>query len=142
MKTLASAVVLSWLSGCAAPSKTPAPPALAANFAIAVDEVVERAEDEGTSYAKIFVDGELAGQTAPGPRSQEKSWEGRLASGNRLIRVEYWILPGLGQWEKLPDEFQPRERFFRFEEASKTRLKVKFSEKGRRSAIEAAREPL
>lgn len=140
MRAWAIAASGAWLLGCAAPPPAPAP-APAANFAVVVDEAVEKAEDEGTAYAKVFVDGAIAGQTSTGPRSQEKHWETRLAPGNRLIRVEYWVLPGLGAWEKLPDDFQPRERFFRIEERLKTKLTVRFSEKGRSNAVIVSREP-
>ncbi|MBI4424526.1 MAG: hypothetical protein HY554_12400 [Elusimicrobia bacterium] len=87
-------------------------------------EVIQRADQDGLSYAKVFVDGVALGQTSTGARSQEKSWAGRVEPGNHPVRLELWVLPGLGAWERLADAEQPRERFVRVEAASRTRVQV------------------
>ena len=140
------ALALWAVSGCAAPRPRPETKAAFAvpdaNFEFTVYDVVERADEEGTSYAKVFVDGALVGQTPTGPKSHDKSWSGRLSPGNRLLRVEYWILPGLGSWERLPDDYQPRERYIRIEEGRKTKLRVKFFDRARKNSMEISRDPM
>lgn len=118
---------------------TPAPPSPAANFEVLVHEAVERPDEEGTSYAKVFIDGAFVGQTTEGPKSVEKFWRGPLAAGNRLLRLEYWVLPGLGEWERLPEDRQPRERFVRVEEGPKTSVRVRFFDKARRNSLQVHR---
>lgn len=127
---------------CAQPKPTAIPvPKIDSNFTLTVYEVVENPEDEADAYAKIFVDGIEAGKTPPGPKSSEKKWESVLPVGNRLIRFEYWTLAKEGDWTRIADEFQPRERFFRVEEGLKTQVTLKFSEKGRNNAVSSSREP-
>ena len=139
------ALVLLLLAGGCAPTRqrsaavpTAAPPD--PNASVAVYEVVEKPEDEAAAFLKVYVDGELAGQTATGPKSQEKSWNGRLAPGNRLFKLEYWTLAGLSDWKRLEDDFQPRERFIRLEEGAKTKILIKFFDQGRKNAVTTARE--
>lgn len=139
MRRRLAAVFLIFTAACAAPKGGPKIPD---NFEVMTYEVVDNPEGEGVSHLKIFVDGAEAGQTAAGPKSSEKIWQGRLAPGNRLIRLEYWVLPGFGDWERLGADFQPRERFMRVEEGFKTKVAVKFSEKGRKNQIQLTREPL
>lgn len=136
---LAAAAVI-W--GCK--GSRPAPPAqlpLApdANFEVVIHEAVERPDEEGTAYAQVFIDGTLLGQTPAGPKSTEKSWRGPVAPGNRLLRLEYWVLPGLGSWERLPDDHQPRERFVRVEDGHRIKVSVRFFDKARRNTIQVLR---
>lgn len=137
------------LSACARPRPSvPQPPPLSpgapqeANFVVKIDEIVEKAEEEGSSYANVFVDGAQAGQTSMGPKSREKRWEGALPVGNRLVRIEYWVLPGLADWARLPDQYQPRERFVRVEPGKRTIMAVRFHDKARRHSVNVSREEM
>lgn len=141
-----ASLLLLILAGCAGPATKPAAPpdALppAANLEVVVHEVVAKAEEEGTGQAKVFIDGQPAGETETGPRSKEKSWTGSAVPGNRLVRVEYWILEGLGSWARLPDDQQPRERFVRVEAGSRTRVALRFFDRARQNSISVSRQAL
>jgi hypothetical protein len=125
------------------PPSAAAPKAVAdANFELTAVEVVENAAEDGVGFVKVFVDGELSGQTQAGPRSSERRWQGRLPAGNRLLRFESWFAGPAGEPEPLAEEFQPRERFVRVEEGFRTKVQLKFSDGGRKSSLQASREPL
>lgn len=93
--------------------------------------MIERPELDGLSYAVVFVAGREAGRTAAAPRSRAKSWEGNVEPGNRPLRVEVWVLPGLGEWERLGDDEQPRERFVRVEAGARTLVELRRRPSGR-----------
>lgn len=130
------------LAGCAAPTGV-APPASppAANLELRIVEVIERADLDGLSYAKVHVGGEPRGQTEIAPRSREKRWSGRVAPGNHPVRVELWVLPGTADWRRLPDDAQPRERFVRVEEGSRSVYSLRRHPSGRYD-YEVTREAL
>ncbi len=129
------------LAGCAAPKLSapppavplPAPPPVAAspNLEVRLSEVIERADRDGLSYAAVFLDGAPAGQTDIAPRSKEKRWAAALAPKNYAVRLELWILPGTGEWTKLPDDRQPRERFVRVEAGTRAILVLRRHPSGR-----------
>jgi hypothetical protein len=118
----------------------PAPPARH-DLQVVVFEVVENAEQEGSAYAKVFVDGQPAGETPQGPRSQQKAWSGPANPGNHLIKVEYWTLQGPENWVRLDDDRQPRERFVRVEPGARSRVTVKFFDRARQNALSVSKEP-
>lgn len=112
----------------------PAPEPVAAedmNFELVVNEVVASAEDEGVSQTALFVEGAPAGRTEVGPRSAERRLRLRLPPGNHLIRLEHWELPPVGEWTRLPEARQPRERFVRVEDGALSRLTLRYDAKGR-----------
>lgn len=124
------------------------PPAVAApraaadaNFELSAVEVVGTPEEDTVGLVKVYVDGELAGQTQAGPRSSERRWHGKLAPGNRLLRLEQWSVGSSGEPELMADEFQPRERFVRVEEGGRTKVVLKFSDGGRKNALQVSRDP-
>jgi hypothetical protein len=98
------------------------------NFILAVDESVPNPDDDGVSYTKIYVDGKEAGKTAVGRKSEERELKLKLPPGNVLIKLEQWVLPGVGEWTKLDDSLQPRERFVRIEPGTIARLELRFSD--------------
>lgn len=98
------------------------------NFILAVDESVPNPDDDGVSYTKIFVDGKEAGKTAVGRKSEEREVKLKLPPGNVLIRLEQWVLPPVGDWTRLDDSQQPRERFVRIEPGTIARLELRFSD--------------
>ncbi|MCR4295509.1 MAG: hypothetical protein NUW21_08240 [Elusimicrobia bacterium] len=100
------------------------------NFEAVVLESVPNAEDEGVTFTKIFVDGKEAGATAVGPRSQEKRLRLKLSAGNQPVRLEHWFLPPIGEWTRLPDSLQPRERFVRIEDGEIARLTLRYGPDG------------
>jgi hypothetical protein len=156
MKSLALSVLLI-AAGCAAPPRQakfpeplPPPPPVAVvevkdpNFEAVVVEAVPNADDEGVSFTKIFVDGKETGKTAVGPRSQEKHVRLKLPAGNQPVRLEHWFLPPVGEWTRLPDALQPRERFVRIEDATIARLTLRYAPNGAPSLAlsrEAAPKP-
>lgn len=146
MRTGLAFCLLLLLAGCA-PSreerKTPPPPAAPdANLTVTAYEVVEKPEDEGTAYLKVYVDGAAAGQTATGPRSQEKKWEGAVPAGNHPVRFEYWVMTSTSDFSRLADDHQPRERFLRVEDGMRTKVEVKFYDQARKNAVTTAKEPM
>lgn len=118
------------------PKPLPPPPPVAVveardpNFEAVVIESVPNAEDEGVSFTQVFVDGRKAGHTAVGPRSQEKRARLKLSAGNQPVRLEHWFLPPIGEWTRLPEALQPRERFVRIEEGAIARLTLRYGPDG------------
>ena len=127
---------------CAGPqrpvsTKLPPPPPPAAvvdvqgaNFEALIRESVPNVDEEGISMTIVFIDGKEAGKTAVGPRSQDKRVRLKLPAGNLPIRLEQWYLPPIGEWTRLPNERQPRERFVRVEEGAMVRLTLKYGAEG------------
>ena len=137
--TLAAALIASACAGprqAEFPKPLPPPPPVAVvevkdpNFELVVVEAVPNAADEGVSFTKIFVDGKESGKTAVGPRSQEKHARMKLAAGNQPVRLEHWFLPPIGEWTRLPDALQPRERFVRVEDGTIARLTLRYAPDG------------
>lgn len=128
------------------PKPAPPPPLVAVvavkdpNFEAVIAETVPNVDDEGVSFTKIFVDGNEAGKTGVGPRSQEKHVRLKLPTGNQPIRLEHWLLPPVGEWTILPESRQPRERFVRIEDGTIARLTVRYGPDGLPS-IALSREP-
>ena len=83
---------------------------------------------DGVSYTKVFVDGHEAGRTAIGRKSEERRLKLKLPPGNQPIRLEQWVLPAVGDWTRLDDAQQPRERFVRVEDGTIARLELRFAE--------------
>lgn len=110
------------------------------NFELVVVEAVPNADDEGVSFTKIFVDGKEAGKTPVGPRSQERRVRLKLEKGNQPLRLEHWYLPPVGEWTRLDDSQQPRERFVRVDDASIARLTLRYGP-GRPPTLAISREP-
>ena len=138
MRRLCGPLLAALLAGCAGAPPAPIvlppppPPPLAANLEVTVEEAVGSSEADGYAYARVFVGGRELGQTEAGPRSAPKRWSGRLEPGNHPLRLEYWTLPGVGEWERLPADWQPRERFVRVEAGKRTRMRLRFTDGGRR----------
>lgn len=146
------------LGACAAPRPAPAPggaggaPAAAAeapspevrdpNLVLVVSESVPDPADDGGSFTKVFVDGEEAGRTAAGPRSETRVLKLKLPAGNRPVRLEQWVLPPEGDWTRLDEARQPRERFVRIEDGSTARLELRFAEGAASHTLTVSREPL
>jgi hypothetical protein len=105
-----------------------------------VEEAVGTPETDAMAYARVFLDGQEAGQTPVARRSDPKTWSARVAPGNHPLRVEYWTLPGAGDWEKLPDYRQPRERFVRVEPGTITRVKLRFAQGAKSYGLQVSRE--
>ena len=97
------------------------------NFLLVVDENVPNPDDDGVSFTKIFVDGKETGKTAVGRKSEERTLKLKLPPGNVLVKLEQWVLPVVGEWTRLDDALQPRERFVRVEDGSIVRLELRFS---------------
>lgn len=144
LPALLTAVLLS-LAGCSA-LRPPLPAAeevpADANFVLSLSEAAASVEEDTPSYAKIFVDGQPAGETAVGPKSRERRWGLRLDSGNRLFRFEYWVLPSSGPWAALDAQWQPTERFIRVVEGERAVVSLKFYDGARRHDFQISREPL
>ncbi|MEK7389271.1 MAG: hypothetical protein AAB036_06205 [Elusimicrobiota bacterium] len=142
MRRLAWAAALAALSACSAsrmgdgpPGASPPPPQEVAevkdpNFELLVLETVPNADDDGVSFTKIFVDGQEIGKTPVGPRSQEKRARLKLPAGNVPMRLEHWLLPAAGEWTRLGDARQPRERFVRIENGVMNQLTLRFGADG------------
>ena len=128
------------------PATQPPPPPLAVvevedpNLEVVVVEAVPNADEEGVTFTKVFADGKEAGQTAVGPRSQEKHARLRVPAGNQPVRLEHWFLPPVGEWTRLPEEQQPRERFVRIEDGTIARLTLRYGPDGFPS-LAVSREP-
>lgn len=151
MRRLATALLLA-LAACSGPKRAefpaapPPPPPVAvvevkdANFEAIVIETVPNIDDEGVSFTKVFVDGKEAGKTAVGPRSQGKRVRLKLPAGNQPIRLEHWLLPPIGEWTRLPEAQQPRERFVRIEDGAIAHLTLRYAPGGSPS-LTLARDP-
>ena len=130
------------LSACgarrASPGPVAAPPASGArreppevkdpNFILTVTESVPNPDDDGVSFTKVFVDGKEAGKTAVGRKSEDRILKLKLPAGNAPVRLEQWVLPGVGEWVRLDDSLQPRERFVRVEDGKIVRLELRFTD--------------
>jgi len=112
------------------------------NFILVVSESVPNPDDDGACFAKVFIDGREAGKTDVGRKSEEHLLKLRLPAGNQPVRLEYWVLPAVGEWTKLDDSRQPRERFVRVEEGSLVRLSLRFSEGESSNNLTLSREPI
>ncbi len=111
------------------------------NFILVVSQAVPDPSLDGVSYTKVFVDGREAGRTDVGPKSQERTLKLKLPPGNQPIRLEQWILPPAGEWVRLDDEFQPRERFVRIEDGTVARLELRFAENEGSNTLSLSRAP-
>ncbi|MDE2491778.1 MAG: hypothetical protein KGM24_13110 [Elusimicrobia bacterium] len=144
MKRAALLAVLALAAACAAPRTSvvsvapvapapappppPPPPAVVnPNFILTVSELVPTPEDDGVSYTQVFVDGVDAGHTPIGPKSQTRTLPLKLPAGNRLIRLEQWNLPPVGEWTPIPAADQPRRRFVRVEDGKIALVDLRFS---------------
>lgn len=115
----------------------PAPPPIPkdANVVLTVSEAVPGPDQDTAAYVKVFVDGKEAGQTAIGPKSQDKQWGAALEPGNHLFRFELWTLPLPGEWSPLSVQWQPPERFIRVMPGARTLIFLKFQDGGRRHTL-------
>lgn len=111
------------------------------NFILVVDETVPNPADDGVSFTKVYVDGKEAGKTAVGRKSEQRVLKLKLPVGNQPVRLEQWVLPGVGEWTRLDDSLQPRERFVRIEDGSIARLELRFSEDEASNSLMVSREP-
>jgi hypothetical protein len=111
------------------------------NFVLVVTEAVPDPSDDGISYTKVFVDDREVGRTEVGRKSEEHVLKLKLPLGNQPIRLEQWVLPGIGDWTRLGDEFQPRERFVRVEDGTVVRVELHFSEGEGSNTLALTREP-
>jgi hypothetical protein len=110
------------------------------NFILIVSESVPNPDDDGISYTKVFVDGKEAGKTAVGRKADERTLKLKLPVGNQPIRLEHWTLPGMGEWTRLDDALQPRERFVRIEEGTIARLELRYSGEEASNTLTLSRE--
>ncbi|MEK7384424.1 MAG: hypothetical protein AAB262_14205 [Elusimicrobiota bacterium] len=110
------------------------------NFILVVTESVPNPADDGVSFTKVFVDGQEAGKTGVGRKSEERALKLKLPAGNQPLRLEHWTLPPVGEWTRLDDALQPRERFVRIEPATIARLLLRFSEGAASNTLTLSRE--
>lgn len=110
------------------------------NFILTVTEVVVNTDNEGASYTRVFVDGREAGKTAVGRKSEVRTLKLKLPIGNQPVRLEQWVLPRVGEWTRLDDNLQPRERFVRIEDGTIARLELRFGEGGSSNTLTLSRE--
>lgn len=152
----ASLLLALLLGACAAPAPKPSvavapePTALATvqeppevkdpNFILIVSESVPDPDDDGVSFTKVFVDGQEAGKTGVGRKSEERALKLKLPVGNQPLRLEHWTLPAVGEWTRLDDALQPRERFVRIEDATVARLLLRFAEGESSNTLTLSRE--
>lgn len=133
--------VLLLLGGCARvavvkPPEPPPPPPPASNFVLTVYEVVANPEEDSSVFAEVLVDGQSAGRTPEGPRSQPKTWAALLPEGNRLLK--FIVRDSTGPWSEAR---QPRERFFRVEPGMRTSVVLKYYDRGRKHDLAVDRQP-
>jgi hypothetical protein len=88
----------------------------------------------------VFVDGKEVGKTAVGRKSEDRTLKLKLPPGNQPVRLEQWVLPGVGEWTRLDDSEQPRERFVRIEDGTIARLELKFSDGEASNTLSVSRE--
>lgn len=110
------------------------------NFILIVSESVPDPDDDGVSFTKVFVDGQEAGKTGVGRKSEERALKLKLPVGNQPLRLEHWVLPAVGEWTRLDGALQPRERFVRIEDATVARLLLRFSEGESSNTLTLSRE--
>ena len=65
----------------------------------------------------------------------------KLPLGNQPVRLEQWILPGVGEWIRLDGALQPRERFVRVEDGAIVRLDLRFADGEAANTLSVSREP-
>lgn len=111
------------------------------NFILLVSEAVPSPDQDGGSFTAAFVDGARVGKTGTGRKSEEHSLKLKLPIGNQPVRLEHWILTSSGEWTRLADELQPRERFVRIEDGTIARLWLRFSECASSHQLTLGREP-
>ena len=153
MRRASALAALIVLSACAAPrpasgpvepARRAAPPEPAEvkdpNFILVVTESVPNPDDDGISFTKVFVDGQEAGKTVVGRKAEARTLKLKLAAGNQPIRLEQWVLPGVGEWTRLADALQPRERFVRVEDGTIVRLELRFAEGESSNTLTLSRE--
>jgi hypothetical protein len=155
MKRAPFSAALILLAACAAPRKNaaapaPVPTALRApaepaevkdpNFILVVTQSVPNPDDDGISFTKVFVDGKEAGKTAVGRKSEERTLKLKLPAGNQPLRLEQWDLPAVGEWARVDDALQPRERFVRVEDGTIVRLELHFSDGEAANTLALSRE--
>ncbi len=149
MKRIALAVALS--AACASPHETvridatpktraSVPAVKDPNFVLVVTEAVPNTDVDGVSYTKVFVDGREAGKTEVGRKSETRKLALKLPAGNQPVRLEHWLLPAVGEWTRLDDILQPRERFVRIEDGTIARLELRFAENEASNAVTLSRE--
>lgn len=158
MRRLLPVLILGALAACVGPSgprpasttatvparpatPTPPPEVKDPNFILVVSETVPNPDDDGISYTKVFVDGKEAGHTAVGRKAEERTLKLKLPVGNQPVRLEHWVLPGVGEWTRLDDSLQPRERFVRVEDGTIARVTLRFSDGEASNTVTLAREP-
>lgn len=110
------------------------------NFILVVSESVPDPGDDGVSFTKVFVDGKEAGQTVVARNSEERTLKLKLPLGNEPVRLEHWVLPGVGEWTRLDESLQPRERFVRIEDGSVARVELRFSDGEGSNTLTVSRE--
>ena len=144
MKRALAAAVVVLFAACAGPrrSNAPAPEVKDPNLILVVSEAVAAPDEDGVSLTKVFVDGKEAGETAVGPKSVERTLKLKLPVGNQPIRLEQWTLPDVGEWTRLDDSLQPRERFVRIEDGDAARLELRFAEGEASNALSLSRVPV
>jgi len=141
----AALALLLFLGACARrpagpPPLPPVPPS--ADLVVFAYEVVQSEDEDGISSSRIYVDGNFAGRTESGRKSEEKRWFGWFPPGNHLIRLERWLLPRVGPWVQADGAEQPAERFFRINPGERLIIRLKYYDGGRRYAYEVSREPM
>ncbi len=110
------------------------------NFILVVSESVPNPDDDGVSYTKVFVDGKEVGNTAVGKKSDDRTLKLKLPVGNAPVRLEQWVLPSVGEWTKIDDALQPRERFVRVENGTIVRLELRFADGEASNTLSLSRE--
>lgn len=110
------------------------------NFILVVTESVPNPDDDGVSFTKVFIDGKEAGKTGVGRKSEEHALKLKLPAGNQPLRLEHWTLPPVGEWTRLADPLQPRERFVRVEDGTVARLLLRFAEGEASNTLTLSRE--
>jgi hypothetical protein len=110
------------------------------NFVLVVSESVPDPNDDGIAFTKVFVDGQEKGKTSVGRKSEPRTLKLKLAPGNVLVRLEQWVLPGIGEMIRLDDTRQPRERFVRIEDGSIARLELRFTDGEASNTLVLSRE--
>jgi len=110
------------------------------NFILVVTESVPNPDDDGIAFTKVFVDGKEAGKTAVGRKSEERQLKLKLPLGNQPLRLEHWTLPPVGEWTRLDEDLQPRERFVRIEEGTIARLQLRLAEGESSNTLTLTRE--
>lgn len=159
---LAAALALAGCSGAPArpPAPPPPPPAAAPplplppprpaseigspSFELKVEDAIASAFQDTPVILRVYADGKLLGELAPGPRSQPKRFSAKLPDGEHLLRVEVLdAVPGEGgfAFKPWPQERQPAERLIRVAPEELTAVSIKFTDSGRRHELSVERRP-